>query len=85
MEMPGFLMNNGNPTAMTESISIKATIDVKKRWDTMSADIANTFVNTDVGTAKIEERVIMKIKSPLVDILIENEPFTSNTWSIKAR
>jgi hypothetical protein len=56
---------------MTESILITATIDAKQGRDVMTADIPNAFVQTDVGPAKKGERIIMKIRGPLVDILLE--------------
>jgi transposase len=37
-----------SPTAMTESILITATIDVKQKQDVMTADIPNAFVQTDI-------------------------------------
>ena len=63
-----------SPTAMAESILITATIDAKQRRDVMTADIPNAFVQTDVGPAKKGERIIMKIRGQLVDILIEIAP-----------
>jgi hypothetical protein len=52
-----------SPTAMTESILITATIDVKQKRDVMIADIPNAFVQTDIDDKNhIEgQRIIMKI------------------------
>ncbi|KAG7373398.1 reverse transcriptase RNA-dependent DNA polymerase [Nitzschia inconspicua] len=63
-----------SPTAMTESILITATIDAKQKRDVMTSDIPNAFVQTDVNKHKIGERIVMKIKGPMVDMLIEMAP-----------
>ncbi|KAG7350725.1 reverse transcriptase RNA-dependent DNA polymerase [Nitzschia inconspicua] len=63
-----------SPTAMTESILITATIDAKQKRDVMTSDIPNAFVQTDVDKHKIGERIVMKIKGPMVDMLIEMAP-----------
>ena len=58
-------------TAMTESIIITGVIDAKQRRDVMTADIPNAFVQTDVEQKEIGERIVMKIRGPLVDMLLE--------------
>jgi hypothetical protein len=63
-----------SPTAMTESILITATIDAKQGRGVMTADIPNAFVQTDVAPSKKGEHIMMKIRGPLVDILIEIAP-----------
>jgi hypothetical protein len=65
-----------SPTAMTESILITATIDAKQKRDVMTADIPNAFVQTDVDEKNQVkgERIIMKIRGPLVDMLLEIAP-----------
>ena len=61
-----------SPTAMTESIIITGVIDAKQGRDVMTADIPNAFVQTDIDKKKeIGERIIMKIRGPLVDLLLE--------------
>ena len=60
-----------SPTAMTESIIITGVIDAKQRRDIMTADIPNAFVQTDIDKKEIGERIIMKIRGPLVDMLLE--------------
>jgi hypothetical protein len=60
-----------SPTAMTESIVITGVIDAKQRRDIMTADIPNAFVQTDIDKKEIGERIIMKIRGPLVDMLLE--------------
>jgi hypothetical protein len=65
-----------SPTAMTESILITATIDAKQKRDVMTADIPNAFVQTNVDEKNQVkgERIIMKIRGPLVDMLLEIAP-----------
>jgi hypothetical protein len=65
-----------SPTAMTESILITATIDAKQKRDVMTADIPNAFVQTDVDEKNQVkgDRIIMKIRGPLVDMLLEIAP-----------
>jgi Reverse transcriptase (RNA-dependent DNA polymerase) len=70
-----------SPTAVTESIIITATIDAKENRDVMSADIPNAFVQTDMEKIG-SEKVIMKIRGVLVDMLISidkelYEPFVT--------
>ena len=62
-----------SPTVATESILLTATIDAKENRDVMSADIPNAFVQTDM-TNVTDEKVIMKIRGPLVDMLVSLDP-----------
>jgi hypothetical protein len=58
-----------SPTVATESILITATVEAKENRDVMSADLPHAFIQTDMdynGT----ERMMMKIRGPLVDMLI---------------
>jgi hypothetical protein len=61
---------------MTESIILTATIDAKQNRDVMTADIPNAFVQTDVAEKNHVkgERIIMKIRGPLIDMLNEIAP-----------
>jgi hypothetical protein len=63
-----------SPTVMTESIMLTATIDAKEGRDVMTADIPNAFVQTDIEDQKEGERIIMKIRGILVDMLVELDP-----------
>jgi hypothetical protein len=62
--------------AMTESILITATIDAKQKRDLMTADIPNAFVQTAIDEKNHikGEHIIMKIRGPLVDMLLEIAP-----------
>jgi hypothetical protein len=61
---------------MAESILITSTIDAKLNRDVMTADIPNAFVQTDVDPRHHTkgERIIMKIRGTLVDMLVEIAP-----------
>jgi hypothetical protein len=64
-----------SPTAMTESILLTSTINAKEKRDIMTVDIPNAFVQTDIETNN-GERIIMKIKGQLVDMLVTLDPET---------
>lgn len=61
-----------SPTASTEAILITGVVDAKEERDVMSLDVPNAFVQTKMPKAK--ERVIMKIRGRLVDILLHIAP-----------
>jgi hypothetical protein len=62
-----------SPMASTESILITATIDAKQNRDIMTADIPNAFVQTDVDKKNYVkgERLILKARGPIVDMLLD--------------
>ena len=60
-----------SPTVMTESIFITSVIDAKQNRDVMTCDIPNAFVQTEIEEAIVGERIIMKIRGALVQILVE--------------
>ena len=59
-----------SPTVMSESILLTATVEAKEERDVMTADIPNAFVQTEMVQTG-NERVVMKIKGYLVDMLLE--------------
>jgi hypothetical protein len=61
-----------SPTAATEAIMITGVIDAKQRRDIMTLDVPNAFVQTDIP--RTSERIIMKIRGSLVDILVKINP-----------
>jgi hypothetical protein len=65
-----------SPTVSTESILLTATIDARQGRDVMTVDIPNAFVQTDIQQKEPSERVIMKIRGTLVDMLVEIDPET---------
>ena len=62
------------PTAATESILITALIDAKQKRDVMTANIPNALVQTDIEPAEKGQHTIMKIRGPLVEMLIKIAP-----------
>jgi hypothetical protein len=58
-----------SPTVMSESILLTATIEAEEHRDVMTVDIPNAFVQTDMEVVG-NERVMLKIRGPLVDILV---------------
>jgi hypothetical protein len=64
-----------SPTILTESILITATIDAREKRDIMTADIPNAFIQTNMDINS-KEKVIMKIRGSLVDILVSMDPTT---------
>jgi hypothetical protein len=60
-----------SPTVATESIFLTSIIENR---DVMNSDIPNAFVQTSAGLTKDGERIIMKIRGPLVDMLVDLDP-----------
>jgi hypothetical protein len=58
-----------SPTAATDAILITGVIDAKQRRDVMTLDVPNAFVQTPIPQSG--EKIIMKIRGSLVDILLE--------------
>jgi hypothetical protein len=58
-----------SPTAATEAILITGVLDAKQGRDVMTLDIPNAFVQTEIPERG--EKIIMKIRGRLVDILVE--------------
>ena len=63
-----------SPTVSTEVVLITSVLEAKQNRDVMTADIPNSFVQTEVDNKKFGERIIIKIRGPLVDILVEIAP-----------
>ena len=63
-----------SPTVLTESILLTCIIDAKEGCDVMTGDIPNAFVQTDANKYKDGDRIIMKIRGVLVNILVSLDP-----------
>lgn len=70
-----------SPTVMIESILLTATIEAKENRDIMTVDIPNAFIQTDIKSDD-GERVIMKIKGALVDMLVQLDPTTYKNFVV---
>jgi len=58
-----------SPVAATEAILITGVIEAKQCRDIMNLDIPNAFVQTVIP--QDGDKVVMKIRGPLVDFLCE--------------
>ena len=58
-----------SPTAATEAVLITGVIEAKQKRDVSTFDVSNTFVQTQIP--KQNDKIIMKIRGLLVDILLE--------------
>ena len=63
-----------SPTVISESVIITSCIEAKENRDIMTCDIPNAFVQTEIKKQEIGERIIMKIRGILLDILVEMDP-----------
>jgi len=64
-----------SPTAATESILLTTAIEAKEERDVMTLDIPNAFLQTSLPKDETtDERIIMKLRGILVDILEEIAP-----------
>jgi hypothetical protein len=61
-----------SPTALTEAIMMTAAIKADENRNVMTADISNAFVQTEMDNKS--ERIMMKIKGPLAEMLVKIEP-----------
>jgi hypothetical protein len=71
-----------SPMVMTESILITATLEAAENRDIMTADIPNAFVQTDIPYNKNDEKIVMKMRGPLVDMLVDLDPDTYKDYVI---
>jgi hypothetical protein len=69
-----------SPTAATEAILITAVVDAKQGRDVMTLDVPNAFVQTPVP--QTGDKIIMKIRGRLVDILLEICPGVYDSYVI---
>jgi hypothetical protein len=65
-----------SPTVSSEAIITAGVIDAKQRRDVMTLDIQNAFLQTKI--ALDGDKIIMKIRGQLIDILLEICPGVYN-------
>ena len=68
--------DTASPTTALESVLLTATIDAMEQRDVATVDIPNAFIQTEVPQVKDQERIILKIRGRLVDILEQIDPAT---------
>jgi hypothetical protein len=71
-----------SPTSITESIIITTVNEAKQRRNITTADVPDAFVQTRIEEKKIDERIIMKICYPLIDMLLGLSPETYNAYVV---
>ena len=72
-----------SPTASTDSVLITGVIEANQHRDIMTLDIPNAFVQTPIPQG--DERVIMKIRGVLVDILCQLAPEVYRPYVVEER
>ncbi|KAL7571930.1 hypothetical protein ACA910_006562 [Epithemia clementina (nom. ined.)] len=63
-----------SPTVATEAILLTVMVDAHESRDVMIADIPNAFTQTPMPKAEKGERLIIKIRGTLVNMLVEMNP-----------
>ena len=67
--------DTASPTVYTESVLLSAVIDAEERRDVAVSDVPNAFIQTEVDERDEDgNRMIMKIRGVLVDILCNMDP-----------
>ena len=61
-----------SPTVATKSVLLTSLIDAKERRDVAIVDIPNAFIQTVVEND--EDKVIMRIRGHMVDVLVKVAP-----------
>ena len=64
---------------------ITGVVDAKQNCDVMTLDIPNAFVQTSIPQGDQDEKIIMKIRGILVDILVEISPETYKEYVVYER
>ena len=65
-----------SPTTTLESVIITAVVDAKENRDVATVDIPNAFIQTELAKKEEDDRVILKIRGKLVDMLVDIDPGT---------
>jgi hypothetical protein len=65
---------SASPTVATEAMILTAAIDAKEARYTITADIPNAFVQTNMDITDGNDKMIMKIRGKLVDMLVKFDP-----------
>jgi hypothetical protein len=74
---------SASPTVSLESLFLTSVIDAKEGRDVMTCDIPNAFIQAEMpAIEKGHEKVIMKIKGVLLEILLEMAPETYGPYVV---
>jgi len=63
-----------SPTVTAEAVMLTCVIDAQENRDVAVVDIPNAFIQTVVSDEDAEHRVTVRIRGPLVDILVSMAP-----------
>ena len=61
--------DKSSPTVHTEALFLTVVVDAHQKRDIMSLDIPNAYIQTQLPDKKRGERVVMKIRGLLVELL----------------
>ena len=67
-------------TVSTKAVRVTGVIEAKLGRDILLANIPNAFVQTIIKNEKGQDRITMKIRGPLTDILVEIIPETYTNY-----
>ena len=62
--------------AITDAILMTAVIDAEERRDVSTIDILNAFIQTPMEQSEGADKIYMKIRGPLVNMLVNLDPIT---------
>ncbi len=54
--------------------ALTGTEDTRQQRDAMTPDIRDVFAQTEISEKEMGYRVVMKIRGPLIDIIMETDP-----------
>ena len=67
-------VDKASPTVSTTALFITAMVDSKERRKVSTRDAPNAFIQTNQPLDEDDQRVILKIQGPLVDMLMQIAP-----------
>jgi hypothetical protein len=74
-----------SPKDITESIILTAVIDEKQARDIIIADVQNAFVQTGIEPKEKGGGLIMKIRGPVVEMLVSIDAKTYEPYVFKEK
>lgn len=59
-----------SPASTTESVCITSAIDAKERREVVTIEVSNAFIQTPLVYKGKDERIIMKLRGVIVNLLL---------------